>query len=350
LPGTLANPSSVVISSGATLRFNRGSDKTFYDILSGAGNVTIANSPNIVVRLVSDSTYTGRTTISSGILMIGQGNPNQPGSIASPTVTNSGALVFNRVEDLIYAGAISGAGPVTKQAAGRLVLTGSHTYTGPTTLSAGALLVNGTIGQSTVTVTGGTLGGSGVIKGPVTIQPGGRLAPGASIGALTISNSLNLLGTTFMELHAAARTNDVVRGLTTINYGGTLMVSNTAGTVVASNAFKLFSANTYHGAFATLSPAAPGPGLAWNTNTLTSDGTLRIVSTSPATMTSTRLGNLLTLSWPADHIGWRLQAQTNSISTGLTTNWSNVSNSNGTNEMSFGIGPTGCVFYRLVYP
>jgi autotransporter-associated beta strand protein len=75
LPGTLANPSSVVISAGGTLKFSRGSDKSFFDLISGAGDVTVANSPNIVVRLVSNNTYTGRTTISSGILMIGQGTP-----------------------------------------------------------------------------------------------------------------------------------------------------------------------------------------------------------------------------------------------------------------------------------
>ena len=32
----------------------------------------------------------------------------------------------------------------------------------------------------------------------------------------------------------------------------------------------------------------------------------------------------LTLSWPADHTGWRLQAQTNNPTTGLGTNWFDV--------------------------
>lgn len=351
LPGTLGNPSSVVVHSGAILRFNRGSDKSFFDIISGAGGITVANSPNAIVRLVSDNTYTGPTTISSGTLMIGQGNPSQPGSIASSVVNNSGTLAFNRVEGLTYAGAISGPGMVTKQAAGTLTLTGTHSYTGPTTVSAGALVVNGVIGGSAVTVTGGTLAGNGVIKGPVTVQSAGRLAPGTSIGTLTISNLLSLSGVTVMELHAAARTNDVIRGLTTVTYGGTLVLSNFAGVITPSNAFKLFSATAYRGAFVALSPASPGPGLAWNTNTLTSDGTLRIVSTSPVPISSARSASLLALSWPADHIGWRLQRQTNSLSVGLSGNWVNVPNSAATNQMTFTIDPTaGCVFYRLVYP
>jgi fibronectin-binding autotransporter adhesin len=351
LPGTLANPSSVVVFNGATLRFNRGSDKSFFDIISGAGGVTVANSANIVVRLVSDNSYTGPTTITSGILMIGQGNPAQPGSIVSSVVNNNGTLAFNRVEDLTCAGAINGTGAMTKSAAGKLTLTGTHTYTGATTVSAGILLVNGVIGASPVTVTGGTLGGNGIIKGPVNIQVAGRLSPGTSIGALTISNSLSLSGVTVMELNAATGTNDLVRGLTTVTFGGTLTLSNLAGAITASNAFKLFSANSYRNAFTALNPVSPGPGLAWNTNTFVTDGTLRIVNTSPATISNSRSGDLLSLSWPVDHIGWRLQAQTNSISLGVSTNWINVPNSIATNQMMIAIDPTaGCVFYRLVYP
>lgn len=351
LPGTLASPSSVVISAGATLKFNRGSSKSFFDIISGAGGITVANTPTATVRLVSANTYTGPTTISSGTLMIGQGNPGDPGSIVSSVVNNSATLVFNRVEDLSYTGAINGTGVVTKQGAGRLVLNGTHTYTGATTVSAGTLLVSGVTGASAITVTGGTLGGNGLIKGPVTIQSAGRLAPGTSIGTLTISNALNLSGVTIMELNADAGANDLVRGLTTVTYGGSLTLSNLAGAITTSNAFKLFDANSYRGAFVAISPASPGADLAWNTNTLLTDGTLRVVSTSPVAITNGASGSLLNLSWPADHTGWRLQVQTNSISVGLHTNWVTVQNSIATNQMTFIVDPTvGCVFYRLALP
>ena len=71
---------------------------------------------------------------------------------------------------------------------------------------------------------GGTLGGSGLIRGPVVVQAGAAVSPGAILGTtaiLTISNSLSLAGTTFMALNAAAGTNDLIRGLTTVSYGGT---------------------------------------------------------------------------------------------------------------------------------
>lgn len=352
LPGSLGSPSSVVIHAGATFKFNRGSNKSFFDSFSGAGGITVANAPTAKVRLVSNNTYSGPTTITSGILMIGQGNPGEPGAIVSSVVNNSGTLAFNRVENLTYAGAISGTGTVEKQAAGTLTLTGTNSYTGDTTVMEGTLIVNGLLGSTAVTVTNGaTLGGNGLIQGPVTIQLGGRLAPGTSIGSLTISNSLSLSGNTVMELNAAIGTNDLVRGLSHVSYGGRLTLTFTAGSIAASNTFKLFSADNYGGAFATFTPAKPGLDLAWNTNTLATDGTLRIVSTAAVIITNTISGNLLTLAWPSDHIGWRLQAQTNSGTVGLSDYWLDVPNSTTTNQIARTLDPAvGSVFYRLVYP
>ena len=47
-----------------------------------------------------------------------------------------------------------------------------------------------------------------MIRGPVTIQSGGRIEPGAS---LTINNSLNLSGVTVMDLNTPAGTNNVAK-------------------------------------------------------------------------------------------------------------------------------------------
>jgi hypothetical protein len=58
-----------------------------------------------------------------------------------------------------------------------------------------------------------------------------------------------------------------------------------------------------------------------------------------------------TLSWPADHTGWRLQANTNPILTGFDTNWFDVPGSNATNSMILPmVSHDGSVFYRLTYP
>ena len=59
----------------------------------------------------------------------------------------------------------------------------------------------------------------------------------------------------------------------------------------------------------------------------------------------------LQLSWPSDHTGWSLQAQTNPPGLGLTTNWTTWSGSALTNQLIFPVVPgNGSVFYRLSYP
>ena len=56
-------------------------------------------------------------------------------------------------------------------------------------------------------------------------------------------------------------------------------------------------------------------------------------------------------SWPADHLGWHLESQTNSLNSGLGTNWITVPGSLGTNQTSVPMALTnGSVFFRLKYP
>jgi hypothetical protein len=75
------------------------------------------------------------------------------------------------------------------------------------------------------------------------------------------------------------------------------------------------------------------------------------VATNPTNITTAISGNVLTLSWPADHIGWRLQVQTNSLTTGLGLGWTDVAGSASVNSVNVTISPAnGAVFYRMVYP
>ena len=74
------------------------------------------------------------------------------------------------------------------------------------------------------------------------------------------------------------------------------------------------------------------------------------INLSPTNLIASISGRNLTLSWPADHIGWRLQAQTNPPNAGLGTHWFNVANTSGTNSYNLIIDPSApTVFYRLAY-
>ena len=62
-------------------------------------------------------------------------------------------------------------------------------------------------------------------------------------------------------------------------------------------------------------------------------------------------GGQLQLSWPTDHLGWQVQAQTNGPGTGLSTNWVTLPGSGATNWFSVPVdNANGSVFFRLVSP
>jgi hypothetical protein len=81
-----------------------------------------------------------------------------------------------------------------------------------------------------------------------------------------------------------------------------------------------------------------------STNTLVIGGNVSTVSTNIVTTIS---GNQFRLSWPTDHTGWTLQANTNSLKAGT---WFNVPGSTATNVMVITVNPAyPAVFYRLEY-
>jgi autotransporter-associated beta strand protein len=87
-----------------------------------------------------------------------------------------------------------------------LTLTNANTYTGATTVSAGILLVNGSIVSNVTVNSGATLGGTGITAATtVTIGNGGHLAPGASPGVLGNGNVTFQAGSAFdVQITSAA--------------------------------------------------------------------------------------------------------------------------------------------------
>jgi hypothetical protein len=215
-------------------------------------------------------------------------------------------------------------------------------------------LNNGVVSNaSLLTVT--TLKGGGTIYGPVTVVT--NLSPGVGVGTLAISNSVTLAATSssVFEMNLDALSCDKVSGMTDITFNGLLTVTNIAGTSRLTNGatFKLFEANTYSGSFTATNLPTIG-GVTWDTSALGSSGTIKAVvsiNTTPTNIVTAFNGSSMDLSWPSDHIGWRLQSQTNAPGVGLTTNWITVANSSSTNHVVLPISPNvGSGFYRLIYP
>jgi pectin methylesterase-like acyl-CoA thioesterase len=75
------------------------------------------------------------------------------------------------------------------------------------------------------------------------------------------------------------------------------------------------------------------------------------VNTTPTNVMATLVGNTIQLSWPADHLGWRLLYQTNSAGQGLGTNWIDWPGASNIFTTNIPINPAaGSAFFRLVYP
>ncbi len=120
------------------------------------------------------------------------------------TLGAQGVTVDSNGFNSILNGSFSSSGGLRKIGTGSITLTNTHTYSGPTSVENGTLLVNGSI-KSAVTVKGGTLGGTGTV-GDATVEQGGTLSPGASPGILHVAGNLQLnLGAVYLvDINGAA--------------------------------------------------------------------------------------------------------------------------------------------------
>jgi autotransporter-associated beta strand protein len=245
-------------------------------------------SPNLHLKLGTGTVYfeprNGGVTIDIGAL---EGGPSTVlrgrASGGSGTVTYAiGALNLSTVFD----GGISNSpsGNLTglrKVGDGKLTLNGVSGYTDYTFIDGGTLEVNGTLGNTYVFVQSGTtFGGSGTINGFVEIQSGGTLSPGGPVGTMTFNNYLQMDGgnITIMELNPAQGTNDSILATAGVSLGGTLVVTNIGGSFTAGQTFKLFESFAgFSGGFEAIELPELGNGMSWNTDSLTSDGTISII-------------------------------------------------------------------------
>ncbi len=127
---------------------------------------------------------------------------------------------------------------LVKTGAGTMVLSGANTYTGTTTVSEGALAINGSTSTGDVTVTGsGTrLMGTGTIGGDTTIGEGAIHAPGNSVGIETFTGDLTYSSGSIFEWEMATTPGTTTRGTDydAVNVTGTLGGSDAIFRVVLS--------------------------------------------------------------------------------------------------------------------
>ena len=127
----------------------------------------------------------------------------------------------NNNSSTAYSGTLQGPGSLTKIGSGILAMSGTNTYTGPTTISQGKLVVDGWLTNSAVSVNGGTLGGTGYLSS-VTVNARGTLAPGDPLGVLHLSGNLVLTasGTMDFDLDGVSTDDEVSMPSGSLSFSG----------------------------------------------------------------------------------------------------------------------------------
>lgn len=160
------------------------------------------------------------------------------------------------IDDYDQAHSHPGKTSIEKQGTGEWRLTGKNTYSGPTAVSAGTLIVNGQhTGTGAITIRkGATLAGKGTLAAATTIN--GTLMVGDT---LSTDKGLTFKGGLKLNSGAILRLNDAMQEATYKN----------------GDEIKVFT-GTVTGTFSEIQPAAPGEGQTWDTTDLYSKGILRV--------------------------------------------------------------------------
>jgi len=103
-------------------------------------------------------------------------------NVAGSINTNGNLLIVQGSAASTLSGAISGSGSFAKDGAGILTVSGSNSYSGPTFLHNGTLVVSNTAGSGTglgtLTVEAGKLAGFGIVAGSASIAAGAHVFGG----------------------------------------------------------------------------------------------------------------------------------------------------------------------------
>jgi len=351
-----------IASSTSTLEIGAlNMDTTFSGIIyqASTGDIFAVNKVGTgTLTFTGANNYSGLTAVKAGRLLINQNHTGAGGFTVSSSAT---LCITNAVpSNMADLGALTLNSGTTLEFQNVSNLTSALADTTSLTVSGAAqVLITGTnylvIGNTYPLLTNsGTMAGFANLALQMPFGYGGTLVSNA--------NQI-LLAVTLLPPVPAAPTNLIATAgdtQVTLNWsasagatGYNVQQSTTNGgtyTVIGANVTSLSFTNTglidgmnYYYVVSALNLGGE------STNSLQ-------VSAIPVSLVPPRLvfqasGSQIQLAWPMDHLGWHLESQTNSLNSGLGTNWITVSGSAGTNQLTVPIGVTyGSVFYRLIYP
>jgi autotransporter-associated beta strand protein len=229
----------------------------FQGITLNSGTFKLGNS-YCLTNLNGTLTLNGGTFDINGFSITN--NLSGGANIDTSAVGGTPVLTVSNASSTTFSGVIkntAGTLSLAKYGAGTLTLSGANTYSGTTTVNAGTLLVNGSIGSGAVTVASGTtLGGWGTIGGSVTWQSGSSAlftvtnSSGVNALPLTISGSASLInnsvtinvpgstalpvGTYTLMNASGGSSGQFVTSITSANYTGAGVAAGTLSSISTS--------------------------------------------------------------------------------------------------------------------
>lgn len=248
---------NVVVYAGNSNAFGAGTSDVAMGVMGGGttnpailtdgAGVNISRQIRVMSAAAgntSNATIGGSTadnsTFSGNIILNRQGSVNTMTAQALiVTATNSGRVDFTGNVQREAAALSTASDTLTKTGAGIVALSGNaNNYLGTTSVSAGVLLVNGTLvsGGGAVTVgAGATLGGIGTINRAVTVVDNGVLAAGemsnsliSQAGTLTLGGDLILNNASQLNFNLGSL-KDLISISGNLTLDGVLNVSQDAG-------------------------------------------------------------------------------------------------------------------------
>jgi fibronectin-binding autotransporter adhesin len=308
---------------------NTGANTLATAIGDNSGATAVAKTGAGTWVLTGTNSYTGATTISAGVLQVGNGGTS--GTLGSGAVTDNGNLTFNRSDNLTVANAIIGSGSVSQIGTGTTTLSGTNSYLGVTTISGGALsvatLANGNnasnIGASSNAATnlvlnGGALqytGGAVNTDRLFSVGTSGGTLDASGTGAVAFTNSGSMgfnsqSGARTLTLTGSNSANNIMAAVIGDSGGATALTKTGAGTWTLSGSSSYTGVTTINGGVLNVITLANGGsnsslGASSNaaTNLVLNGGTLKYSSAVGSAVSTDRLFSVGTSGGTIDASG-----------------------------------------------